>query len=562
MPPLVVDVINGFKADLMRKEAQQMQSMARRWQQVEASLQDRVEVFASRVAQDGLTPSQIQSRQFQLDRYNSLLRQVTRELDKYTDYADGLITTGQRQAAQLGIQAASSAIRAVAGARTAFDILPIDAIENMVGLAGDGSPLRTLLQASYSSGAQGMLDQLIRSTALGVNPQVTAQNMVRLGLSQSLNRMMTVARTEQLRVHRESSRQQYQQSGVVENYRRLATRDSRTCMACLMADGEVYELTETLREHPNGRCTTIPTVTGFAPVAWQKGPDWFMQQDQATQRKMLGNGRYNAWQDGRFNLDQLVQQRSNSIWGDSLQVTPLRDLLSGNVQPYNVRQLGDANLRQDEEDRIELDRYLARQESARQEAQRSSRRNVTIESDGEIAQLHLQHYDMIPDAVKNRVAESGTEVFISNDKTVPNMDRQERFRGVQPRGWPDGMTWDMVPGCYNAVDNVVTAGSGGHNASSLLLHEFGHAVGNLGYDDDRRLIAAHRKYFGRLNPYLQQNGPGAKAGRQELLAESFAQTILDRNAAVRLYGEDTVLFIEDVIFQGRDVEYGRSIVDE
>lgn len=85
-------------------------------------------------------------------------------------------------------------------------------------------------------------------------------------------------------------------------------------------------------------CTLTPTVTGFAPVQWQKGPDWFMQQSPETQRKMLGNGRYNAWKDGRFDLDQLVQHRNNATWGDSLQVTPLRDLLNGNVQPYRVRQ--------------------------------------------------------------------------------------------------------------------------------------------------------------------------------------------------------------------------------
>ncbi|MBX3012348.1 MAG: hypothetical protein KF832_12610 [Caldilineaceae bacterium] len=330
MPPLVVDVMQQFKADLLHQEVSQMRSMAQRWLQVEAALQDQVELFARRVADDQLTTSQLQSRRFQLDRYASLLRQVQRELETYTNYAEPLITRQQQRFAQVGINSAAQAIRAVgadAGVRLAFDILPIEAVQNMVGLAGDGSPLRNLLEGSYGAAADGMLQELIRATALGKNPQETARRMVRNGLSQSLNRMLTTARTEQLRVFRESSRQQYQASGVVEGFMRLATRDSRTCMGCLMADGETYQVAESLREHPQGRCTTVPLVTGIQPPGWQRGPDWFLQQSPDTQRKMLGNGRYAAWQAGKFDLDQLATVRRDSAWGDSVQPTPLRDLL-------------------------------------------------------------------------------------------------------------------------------------------------------------------------------------------------------------------------------------------
>lgn len=335
---VVVETMQAFKAALLSREAAQMQSMTRRWRALEEALQDRIEVFAARVAQDGLTVGQIQSRQFQLDRYASLLRQVQREHSGYVDYADGLIQAGQRQAGASGINAAAAAIRAI-GVRSGFDILPINVIENMVGLAGDGSPLQQLLQNSFGAAADGMLNQLIRATALGYNPQRTARMMVRDGLSQSLSRMMNISRTEQLRVFREGSRQQYQASGVVENYRRLATKDRRTCPACMMADGEVMELGESLKAHPSCRCTSIPTVMGFKPVQWERGPDWFAKQAPDVQRQILGPGRFNAWKDGRFDLDQLITEKSNGVWGNSLHPTPLRDLLSGNVQPYNVRLL-------------------------------------------------------------------------------------------------------------------------------------------------------------------------------------------------------------------------------
>ncbi|MCB0109776.1 MAG: hypothetical protein KDE53_27830, partial [Caldilineaceae bacterium] len=224
-----------------------------------------------------------------------------------------------------------------AGVRIGFDVLPVAAIENMVGLAGNGSPLRDLLVDSYGVASDGMLNQLIRATALGKNPRVTARAMVREGLSQSLNRMMVTARTEQLRVYRESSRMAYQASGVVEKHRRLATRDSRTCPACLMLDGEEMELDQPLREHPQGRCTTIPVVTGLPTVEWEKGPDWFRRQPPDVQRSILGKGRYDAWAAGQFDLDQLVSVRQDSTWGDSVQPTPLRDLLGGSATPITIR---------------------------------------------------------------------------------------------------------------------------------------------------------------------------------------------------------------------------------
>lgn len=255
------------------------------------------------------------------------------ELNKYINYVYALITSQQRTLAQTAIAQAGQAIQAVAtdaGVRIAFDILPVSAIENMVGLAGNGSPLRTVLQNSYGVGADGMLNQLILATALGQNPRATAQAMVRQGLSQSLNHMMVVARSEQLRVFRESSRMTYQQSGVVSGYKRLATKDSRTCPACLFSDGELYRLDEPLREHAQGRCSLLPVVDGLPPVTWQTGQDWFREQPPSTQRSILGKGRFEAWQQGRFDLDALITVRQNATWGDSVQPTPLRELISGN----------------------------------------------------------------------------------------------------------------------------------------------------------------------------------------------------------------------------------------
>jgi len=90
-----------------------------------------------------------------------------------------------------------------------------------------------------------------------------------------------------------------------------------------MAEGEFYELDEVLREHPQGRCTMVPKVMGVSTPKWLQGADWFRSQDADTQRSILGAGRYNAWRDGKFDLDQLVTVKRDSVWGDSVQATPL-----------------------------------------------------------------------------------------------------------------------------------------------------------------------------------------------------------------------------------------------
>lgn len=326
--PLVITVMNRFKADLMRREAAQMRSMARRWRQTEAALLDQAELFALRVKENGLTASQLRDARFMLDRSQSLLRQARRDLAKYVDYAGPLIETGQRQAAAGGIQSANAAINAIAseaGVNIEFNRLPVAAVENMVGLAGDNSPLTTLLESSYGAGVDGMFTELIRATALGKNPRETAARMVREGYSQSLTRMLNIARTEQLRVFKEASLSAYRSSGVVISYLRLATRDTRACAGCLAADGWEYSLDVSFKSHASCRCTLIPNVEGFSSPQWEKGPEWFAGQPDTVQLKMLGPGRYKLYKEG-MSFDKFATVKSNEVWGDSIVPTTLRDL--------------------------------------------------------------------------------------------------------------------------------------------------------------------------------------------------------------------------------------------
>lgn len=323
----VITLMRQFKRDLLNQEHAQMQAMASRWLGVERRLDSQMQALAyecDAIKRDGgtVSPELLMTNV----RYRELLIQLNHELEGYTDYADRTITDRQRQLARLGIKQGEQAIRA-SGLRAGFNRLPVEAVENLIGFSGDGAPLANLLTGSWPLAAQGMTQELINGVALGYNPRKTAKLMAQ-GATGSLDRMMVIARTESLRAYRTANLDSYRASGVVNSYKRLATHDSRVCAACLMAEGTVYQLDEEMPEHPQGRCTLVPVVDGIGAPQWKQGQDWFVEQDQARQMDILGKGRYYAWQNGDFELDQLVTVKPNAVWGDSVQVTPLRDLVS------------------------------------------------------------------------------------------------------------------------------------------------------------------------------------------------------------------------------------------
>jgi len=339
--PLVVRVMRKFASQLLAREGVQMDEMARRWLSVERSLQEQMDGLAREIADlraAGETVSR--AKLARMARYRSLLAQAQGEIGRYIDYADRTITARQLSFAEMGLNDSARAIEAsyqMNYLEASFNRLPVEAVERMAGLAGDGSPLRTLLRQAWPEAADGMTTQLVNAIALGKNPRVTAKAMAD-GLANGLNRCLTIARTEQLRAYRDATRAQYQQSGVVRGYKRIAAHQSRTCMACLLADGKVvtvsgelgegaYSLDQHFQMHPQCRCTMVPVVIGMPEIQYRTGLDWFRALPESQQRLQMGDKYFAAWKDGVFDLPQLVGVKRDATWGDSLHVRSLKDLM-------------------------------------------------------------------------------------------------------------------------------------------------------------------------------------------------------------------------------------------
>ena len=230
----------------------------------------------------------------------------------------------------LGIESAQNTIRASyldAGKVGAyFDLLPIEAVDAMIGYGGNGTPLNKLLVQDYPQSAIELTQALIDGTAKGINPRQVARNMSD-AMAGNLNRALVIARSEQLRPFRQASRQQMIESGVVEGYIRRCALNLHTCEACLAMDGNEYSTDELMEVHPCDRCFMQPKIKGLIPIQVETGEQWFSRQSESAQREILGAGKFDAWRSGQFEFKQLASRYVDSEWGPSIRVTPLSELI-------------------------------------------------------------------------------------------------------------------------------------------------------------------------------------------------------------------------------------------
>ena len=107
-------------------------------------------------------------------------------------------------------------------------------------------------------------------------------------------------------------------------------------MACIMLDGKIYSTRDAMDDHPQGRCAMLPITATYAEMgidapepdfSREKGSDWFQRQDEATQRKMMGDAKWEAWKEGRFSLEDLPKQMTSDVWGDSWTPKSLEELV-------------------------------------------------------------------------------------------------------------------------------------------------------------------------------------------------------------------------------------------
>jgi hypothetical protein len=161
-------------------------------------------------------------------------------------------------------------------------------------------------------------------------------------------------------------------------------------------------------------------------------------------------------------------------------------------------------------------------------------------ADADDGELVAQELAGFPPHVLQEMQDGGVKVVVCRGSVT---DYLEELRGVRPRGWPPGSTWDNVPGLYQSGSKevvIATVGHGtdagahvpksgeGHGSHNLVLHESGHALDatrDPPRSKDADFLAARTADAGTLDAYESQPGD---AGQEETYAES----------AARYYGGD------------------------
>ncbi len=324
--PLVIEQARVFKARVLLREEASTQALVSRWSQVEQALGTHVDALVNRALAVSAGQRIPVSVLYHLERYQEFQAQAIDVILAYQAYAEGRIDESVRSQAIFGITDGTQLIGIQATPfGISFNILPVDAINEIIALT-EIEPVAEVLARMAPLGIGAATQILIQNTAMGINPRRTAREMFAQGLSQSLNQAVLVNRDLQLRAYRNGSLEQYRASGIVDQFQRTATKDSRVCPACLSKDGERQDVADLMALHTQDRCSVIPIIRGLPEFTYTNAQDWFAEQPPGVQMEILGQGRYRLYAAGQATLSDFAAVHQDPTWGPQLKTVPLNQL--------------------------------------------------------------------------------------------------------------------------------------------------------------------------------------------------------------------------------------------
>jgi hypothetical protein len=333
----VADAALRFRAQLLARDARRVAEMVQAYGAVWSSINSRL-VDLERALQEG------ESELALMRRLRELQAQVERELTSYGAYADQQLLAGVREGLGMSSAHAQGLVQEgygpMGGAviRTSWNRLPVEALETLVGMLSDTSPLRHRMEERLGAAvAQSVGETLVTGLAQGWGPRRT-QQVLRSVLGQGLEWSLSATRTATIRAYREGMRANYAaNSALVKAWRWTAAFSARTCMSCIAQDGRVYPLNEPLRDHHNGRCTATPVLATYRELGIpMDGPEqtrptareWFEGLPEAEQRKMMGDAAWEEWRRGKFALADYSRPYQDEVYGEMFRQAALKELLA------------------------------------------------------------------------------------------------------------------------------------------------------------------------------------------------------------------------------------------
>lgn len=264
-------------------------------------------------------------------RFRAVLDAALDQMIRFGAQAAGIIQANQQTAGSLALTQAQALVAAAVAADLPGIVVDLGRINpanlaTSVGFLGDGTPLAKHLTRTVAPDAvREVRRTMARALTQGWSTRRIAREFTK-ALAIPLTRATTIARTETLRVYRETSRATYEANQhVLESWQWQCALDRRSCIACVVQHGSYHPVTETLDGHPRCRCAMIPVTKTWADLGvpgiedtrtlLAPGEDWFRAQSVAVQRGMVGPLKFQAWRDGQITLDDMVARTYSTDWG-------------------------------------------------------------------------------------------------------------------------------------------------------------------------------------------------------------------------------------------------------
>lgn len=332
--PEILRLLAQFRNALSRQDEIALQQVINAYRMLYSRLGGRIDALIQAAgAIENLTGPKL----IRLAQYKELEAQLLEELSRFGIFLETHVTSAARAALIGGETDTYRLLRLLTGRaplRVGFQSLNIEAIQTMIGFLQPESPLFKAIQTLAPYYTEQVMKGLVSGIGMGNSPRVTAQLLARAfenELGQGLTSALRITRTAQLYSYREANRANFvANSDVVTGWYWVADMngDPPPCLSCIAENGTRHDLDENLDDHDNGRCAMVPEIMGQNPIEdMETGEEWFNGLSEARQQELMGEGRFTAWKEGKFEFGALSQQVEHPTWGHVRSVTPLKELI-------------------------------------------------------------------------------------------------------------------------------------------------------------------------------------------------------------------------------------------
>jgi hypothetical protein len=324
--PDIIDLAKRFRRDLEREEAKALQRLIDSYGLIYERVQDKVDLLISQIAEQGLSKGGVK----RLERYKELQQILRRELTRYQYFVGMEMQTVSLNAVEVGINNAKYlSFTDPLVVSSGWNTIDRRVVETLTGFLDTSGPLYKRLDKLAPTVADKVSATILQGVGIGQNPKVTARQIMNsfgVGLDDSMRMMRTV----QIYSYREANRASYiANEDVVRGWYWMSALDPDSCLSCINMHGSFHTNDEVLDDHHNGFCTELPATIGSGnPLGSDTaGKEWFDKLPESEQRQRMGDSKYEAFKEGKFEFSQLSFTHEDEVYGQMRAEASLKSLL-------------------------------------------------------------------------------------------------------------------------------------------------------------------------------------------------------------------------------------------